>query len=99
MSITKHMSQFENVPFRSLALICPISAPACALHADRSGENYGTLMKLQRYPRNTQCIPVIEIFAFPRSKSGIFDLNLKKIKDFFIIDSILFIFIQMVTVL
>ena len=47
MSITKHMSQFENVPFRSLALICPISA---------SGSNFGTLVKLQRYPRNTTCI-------------------------------------------
>ncbi len=73
MSITKHMSQFENVPFRSLALICPISAPACALHADRSGSNFGTLVKLQRYPRNTTCIypkgiyyvaPVVKIFAF-----------------------------------
>jgi len=75
MSITKHMSQFQNVPFRSLALICPISAPACALHADRSGSNFGTLVKLQRYPRNTTCIPacpvgladrtgVVKIFAF-----------------------------------
>ena len=35
--------------------LCPISA---------SGSNFGTLVKLQRYPRNIQYIPVVEIFAF-----------------------------------
>jgi len=29
-------------------------------------------------PQNTPCIPVVKNFAFPRSKSGIFDLNLNK---------------------
>jgi len=42
-------------------------------------------------PRNTPCIypkgiyyaaPVVKIFAFPRSKSGIFDLTLNKLKRF-----------------
>lgn len=45
-----NMSQFQDAPFR------PISAPACAVHADRSGSNFGTLVKLQHYPRNTQYI-------------------------------------------
>jgi hypothetical protein len=35
--------------------LCPISA---------SGSNFGTLVKLQRYPRNILYIPVVEIFAF-----------------------------------
>ncbi|MBW2589786.1 MAG: hypothetical protein JRD71_03540 [Deltaproteobacteria bacterium] len=38
----------QNGTFRSLPLICPISAPACALHADRSGSNFN--------PRNIQYI-------------------------------------------
>jgi len=29
-----------------------------------SGSNFGTLVKLQRYPRNIQYIPVVEIIAF-----------------------------------
>jgi hypothetical protein len=33
-------------------------------------------------PRNIQYIPVVEIFAFPRSKSGIFDLNSNKYYHF-----------------
>jgi hypothetical protein len=33
-------------------------------------------------PQNTQCIPVVKMFVFPRSKSGIFDLNLNKIEHF-----------------
>jgi len=36
------------VPERKL-LISPISAPACALHADRSGENFNL--------QNIKCIP------------------------------------------
>jgi len=29
-----------------------------------SGLNFGTLVKLQRYPQNIKYIPVVEIFAF-----------------------------------
>jgi len=50
-------------PFSKSALICPISA---------SGSNFGTLVKLQRYPRNIKYMDVypavfkrvVEIFAF-----------------------------------
>ena len=42
-------------PLSKSALICPISA---------SVSNFGTLVKLQRYPRNTTCIPVVKIFVF-----------------------------------
>jgi len=33
-------------------------------------------------PRNIQYIPAVKIFAFPRSKSGIFDLTSNKIERF-----------------
>ncbi len=33
-------------------------------------------------PRNTQCVPVVKIFAFPHSKSEISDLSLNKIEHF-----------------
>jgi len=39
----------KNTPF------CPISV---------SGSIFGTLVKLQRYPRNIQYIPAVKIFAF-----------------------------------
>jgi hypothetical protein len=50
-------------------------------------------VRLKLYSRNTPCIPacpvgladgngVVKIFVFPRSKSGIFDLNLKKLSHF-----------------
>ena len=50
-------------------------------------------VRLKLYPRNTPCIPacpvgladrtgVVKIFVFPRSKSGIFDLNLEKLSYF-----------------
>ena len=34
-------------------------------------------------PRNTLSIPPVEIIAFPRSESGIFDLSLTKLKSFY----------------
>jgi len=40
-----------------------------------SSSNFGTLVKLQCYPRNIQYIPVVEIFAFLELKPR---LNIKK---------------------
>jgi hypothetical protein len=41
------------------------------------------LIRLRRInPRNIQHVAVVKIFAFPRSKSGIFDLTLTKIEHF-----------------
>jgi len=48
------------------------NAPFCPISASHSNFN----------PRNTQCIPVVKVFVFSRSKSGIFDLNLHKIERF-----------------
>jgi len=48
------------------------NGPFCPISASVSNCN----------PLSTQCIPVVKIFAFPRSKSGIFDLNLKKNEHF-----------------
>jgi len=57
------VSQSQNVPF------CPIFA---------SGENFGTLVKLQRYPRNTTCIPVVKILAFLDLEQISADFGLKR---------------------
>jgi hypothetical protein len=37
------------------------NTPFCSISA--LGSNFGTLVKLQRYPRNTRCIPPVKIFA------------------------------------
>jgi hypothetical protein len=57
----------KNAPF------CPISASG-GTSRQRRGSNFN--------PRNIQYIPMVKIFAFPRSKSGIFDLTLTKIGHF-----------------
>jgi hypothetical protein len=63
----------QNAPF------FPISASGGTSRQRRAQ----ILIRLRRInPRNTQCIPVVKIFAFPRSKSGIFDLTSNKIKHF-----------------
>ena len=49
---------FESISKRSFSksvLICQISA---------SVSDFGTLVKLQRHPRYTQCIQVVKIIAF-----------------------------------
>ncbi len=67
-------------PISKSAFICPISA---------SGSNFGTLVKLQRYPRNTTCIPacpvglaartgVVKIFAFLDLEQISADFGLKR---------------------
>jgi len=48
------------------------NAPFCPISA--ADDNFN--------PRNIQNIPVVKIFAFPRSKSGIFDLTSNKIERF-----------------
>jgi len=48
------------------------NAPFCPISASSSNFN----------PQNTQGMPGVKIFAFSRSKSGIFDLNLTKIEHF-----------------
>jgi len=48
------------------------NVPFCSIYV--SGSNFN--------PRNTQCISVVKIIAFPRSKSGICDLILGKIEHF-----------------
>jgi len=50
-NIKNQVKTFAKRHFSKSALICPISA---------SGSNFGTLVKLQRYPRNILYIPVVD---------------------------------------
>jgi len=77
MSITKHMSQFQNVPFRSLALICPISA---------SGSNFNPRNTTCIYPKGIYyAAPVVnppEADHLPPLKVRDLRLNLEQTETF-----------------
>jgi hypothetical protein len=57
-------ADFETALFARLALKVSADASLRVTEVPASGSNFGTLVKLQRYPRNILYIPVVEIFPF-----------------------------------
>jgi len=56
MFIGSRFETFAKRSFSKPALICPISmSPISGIYAS-TGSNFGTLVKLQRYPQNIQYI-------------------------------------------
>ncbi len=81
LSLRFTFCEFMTSPYHEVNSLRPLqNAPFCPISA--SGGTSRQRRGLNFNPRNIKYIPVVKIFAFPRSKSGIFDLTLTKIEHF-----------------